>query len=384
MQKLTKRQREIEALVTALPKPTKAFRKWHERLVAKEGWADSVEVWEMFYTAIGKYVVERTFDVGKDHCDEVAQTWIDTENGKVYYREKHSKMIYGGYYGHRWLGYDTSTPFIYKHKCGMRDQYGYRFCLPYQYGEIPITKVLERKGATAEDVKEFGIERLSTALADSRWETILKHSLKDFYWLMKNGRELTEPVWSAYKITIRHHYHIRNIELWYDLIREMAFLGMDVRNPKFVCSKAYKRLHDDVVRRADHKRAMERKKAQEEYAREQNERRRELVEERTNKFGDLSISNGDLHSVVLITYDDYHDEGSAMHHCVGGYFDQSKSLILSMRDNEGKRVETVEVSLNTFDIVQSRGVCNKSTSHHNEIMELVNSNMWQIRQRMTA
>ena len=59
-------------------------------------------------------------------------------------------------------------------------------------------------------------------------------------------------------------------------------------------------------------------------------------------------------------------------------------LILSFRDSEGERVETVEIDLKTFSIIQSRGVCNKSTKHHNEIIDLVNANMGQIRKRMVA
>ena len=381
MKKLTKAQKEIESLARKLPKPSDSFRIFDKRIRAKKDYKDSDEVYESFYSISGKYAIERTFQVGRDYCNEVAQWWCDTESGKMHYREKHSSLIYGGNYGYRFQGYDETTPFQFKDKSGMQDKYGYRFCTPYQKGNVRLTKVLALRGASMDDIEEFGVEKISKALADTRMETILKHSYRFFYWMLKNGRELTDAVWSAYKITIRNHYRIRNMGMWYDMINEMAYLGIDYRNPRYVCPKAYRRFHDELVEKANRKREKERRMAKEKAERELMERNKAIVEERMSKFGNLLISNGKLHSVVMITYDDYQDEGKAMHHCVGGYFSRKDSLILSMRDEQGNRIETVEVSLRTFDIVQSRGLQNHTTCHHEEIIDLVQSNMWQIRER---
>ena len=38
----------------------------------------------------------------------------------------------------------------------------------------------------------------------------------------------------------------------------------------------------------------------------------------------------------------------------------------------------------TMKVVQSRGVCNKNTEHHDSIISLVNKNMKLIRKRMAA
>lgn len=50
----------------------------------------------------------------------------------------------------------------------------------------------------------------------------------------------------------------------------------------------------------------------------------------------------------------------------------------------GKRVETVEVGLKDFEILQSRGVNNTCTEHHKQFLSLVKKNMNLIRKRMTA
>ena len=58
---------------------------------------------------------------------------------------------------------------------------------------------------------------------------------------------------------------------------------------------------------------------------------------------------------------------------------EKESLILSAKDKAGNRIETIELSLKTFKVVQSRGVCNTNTPMHDEIIELVNKNINLIR-----
>ncbi|MBR5476674.1 MAG: PcfJ domain-containing protein [Bacteroidaceae bacterium] len=87
-----------------------------------------------------------------------------------------------------------------------------------------------------------------------------------------------------------------------------------------------------------------------------------------------------LADLVMLTHDEYLKDtlsGKAMHHCVfaNEYHKKKDSLILSARDRQGNRIETVEVNTKTFQVVQSRGIRNQNTAHHNEIINLVNQNM---------
>ena len=74
-----------------------------------------------------------------------------------------------------------------------------------------------------------------------------------------------------------------------------------------------------------------------------------------------------------------------MHHCVytSAYYSRPDSLILTAQIG-GQHIETVEVSLKTIQVVQSRGVCNKPTEYHDRIINLVERNMDLIRRRMSA
>ena len=79
----------------------------------------------------------------------------------------------------------------------------------------------------------------------------------------------------------------------------------------------------------------------------------------------------------------YIDEGAELHHCLfsNEYYLKENSLILSATI-EGKRIETIEVSLDTLQVIQSRGVCNQNSSY--QIVSLVNANHQLIRQRIKA
>ncbi|NPE12707.1 PcfJ family protein, partial [Prevotella sp. PJ1A] len=88
---------------------------------------------------------------------------------------------------------------------------------------------------------------------------------------------------------------------------------------------------------------------------------------------------------VLESVAEFAAEGTELHHCVfsNSYFLEKNSLILSATI-DGKRIETIEVSLKTLKVVQSRGVCNSNTEYHDRIIRLVEDNTELIRQRMNA
>ena len=86
---------------------------------------------------------------------------------------------------------------------------------------------------------------------------------------------------------------------------------------------------------------------------------------------------------MLESVQEYIEEGQALHHCVfsNEYHLKEKSLILSARI-EGKRVETIELSLETMEVLQSRGLMNQNTEYHERIIELVHQNIKEIQSRV--
>ena len=100
-------------------------------------------------------------------------------------------------------------------------------------------------------------------------------------------------------------------------------------------------------------------------------------------FFGLVFSDSLICIKVIESVEEMAEEGRMMHHCVGGYHNKANSLILSATI-DGKRIETIEVSLKTLKVVQSRGVCNSNTEYHDRIIRLVEDNAGLIRQRMNA
>ena len=113
----------------------------------------------------------------------------------------------------------------------------------------------------------------------------------------------------------------------------------------------------------------------------ENEKR---FQELKSKFFGIRFTDGTIQVRVLESVHEYIEEGAELHHCLfsNEYYLKENSLILSATI-EG-RIETIEVSLDTLKVVQSRGVCNQNSSYHDQIVSLVNANRRQISQRMKA
>ena len=161
-----------------------------------------------------------------------------------------------------------------------------------------------------------------------------------------------------------------------DLLRHF---GKDTNSPKYVCPADLKAEHDKLVAKRNRQRERERTEQQRQKAIEDE---MDYLKAKGMFFG-LAFSDNLIFIKVIESVEEMAEEGRMMHHCVGGYHNRKNSLILSARI-DGRRIETVEVSLKTFEVVQCRGVCNENTEYHDRIIALVNSNMSLIRQRMDA
>lgn len=146
-----------------------------------------------------------------------------------------------------------------------------------------------------------------------------------------------------------------------------------------VCPADLKAEHDKLVKQRNRKEEREclalRRKEATQYEKDY------LLQK--GKFFGIIITDGTLNVRVLESVAEIAEEGTLMHHCVfaNAYYRKENSLILSATIG-GRRIETVEVDLKKLCVVQSRGVCNQNTEYHDRIVNLVNSNMNMIRQRI--
>lgn len=214
-------------------------------------------------------------------------------------------------------------------------------------------------------------------LSDSRAETLMKagqYQMLRHY--LKSSFDM-ERYWSSVKICIRNGYTIADGSMWRDYIDLLQHFGKDTNSPKYVCPQDLKAEHDKWMEKRNRQRIREQTEEQRMKAIEDE---KEYLKAKGIFFG-LVFTDSLICVKVIESVEEMILEGKAMHHCVGGYHRRKDSLIFSATIN-GKRIETVEVSLKTLQVVQSRGVCNSNTEYHDRIITLVENNAELIRKRM--
>ena len=178
--------------------------------------------------------------------------------------------------------------------------------------------------------------------------------------------------WQSIKICIRDNFKIADPSIWFDYLSLLKYFGKDLSNPKYVCPVDVKLAHDRLVIK---KREQDRKLKLIEL-REKIEEEQEEYEKQKGRFFNLLITDGEIIVKPLVSVEEYMIEGDLLNHCIftNEYYKKDKSLILSARINNAP-VETIELSLDNFSVVQSRGINNQITEYHDRILNLVNENI---------
>lgn len=249
------------------------------------------------------------------------------------------------------------------------------------YPKFKVTDILRRNGFKDNFYGIVPILLIPALLTDSRVETLLKAGRTDHLRYFLGNKRTFEELWQSYKIAVRNGYEIADISLWSDYVDTLRRLGKDIHNPKYLCPTDLKGEHDRRHEELLKLREREEIEQKQQKAIEDEKRFKELK----SKFFGICFTDGIIQVHVLESVQEHLEEGVSMHHCVfsNAYYLKEDSLILSATI-EGKRIETIEVSLRTLEVVQSRGVCNKNTEYHEQIVNLVNANRGLISRRMKA
>lgn len=216
-------------------------------------------------------------------------------------------------------------------------------------------------------------------LSDSRAETLLKAGQ---YPMLRHYIRSSFDIgqyWASIKICIRNGYTITDCSTWRDTIDLLCHFGKDTNSPKYVCPSDLKAEHDRLVRKRNMQ--IEREKLEERIRKA--EEHEKAYRKLKGVFFGIAFTDGTLQVRVLESVAEFAAEGTELHHCVfsNSYFLKKNSLILSATI-DGRRIETIEVSLETLKVVQSRGLHNSNTKYHDRIVSLVSSNVNLIRERM--
>ena len=337
-----------------------------------------------------EWTVTRTFSIRRYnragrpteyYADEIYQNWISPDGRGTILGRKYTRTPFS-------LRWDYGSPMDIKHhNASASGYYAFddMFCTEgnHFYPRATVTPLLRRNGWDARILK-MGVsvpEAMRRLLASPAAETLAKQGQWEVFRHMVRRGDWQIPYLYALNICHRHGYAIRDASLWFDYMDLLAWLGLDTHNPRYICPADLHAAHDSLVRR----------KQQAEARLRQEQRRQEMAKAepgyhaRIARFLGILITDGRLEIRPIPTVTDVFEEGRAMHHCVydNAYHERPGCLLLSAR-MDGKRLETVEVSLRTFSVMQSRGPCNRLTAHHDRIVQLVRDNMGMIRHAAEA
>lgn len=338
------------------------------------------EAYYCILTTCGGCQVIRFFDiyviryVGREAwygCQEVVQLWITPDGKVVPIARLRSAFVM----------YEDSWSW-----CSDLEIRPYKTCYDinpiFVYPRRSILPALRRNGFRGDF---HGVSPLSLFLAllgDCRAETLFKAGQYPML-----SHEILSKVcsdakyWPSVRICMRQGYFISDASMWCDYIDLLRYFNKDLLSARYVCPEDLKAEHDRFVRKKRERLRQEELQRKIQRAKEDEDKFRELK----SRFFGISFADGQIRVRVLESVAEHQQEGDLMHHCVfmNNYYSRPNSLILSARIGE-EHIETVEVSLETFQVVQSRGVCNKLTKYHDRIINLVERNMEHIRQRMSV
>ena len=208
-------------------------------------------------------------------------------------------------------------------------------------------------------------------LKNSMAETLMKakqYSLLKYMLIVSD----IQRAWPSIKICLRNNYLVKDASIWLDYLDLLEYFGKDLRNAKYVCPENMMKEHDKLSAKKHEVLKKKRLVDQKLKAIKDEEDFKKLK----GKYLGISFSDELIKVIVLDSVHEYIKEGELLHHCVfsSEYYKHEDTLILSARIDDAP-IETIEISLETFSIIQSRGLQNQNSKYHDQILKLVNENI---------
>ncbi len=309
--------------------------------------------------------------------DEVCQQWI-TSDKKETVIAKSSNM-----WSTSWI---HTTEMSIKHDGNIYCSHSYDID-GYVYPKVKLLPVLHRNGLRTSFHGITPAVLIRALLGERKYaEMLLKTKQYGMLYFYMNRGGISYP-WVV-NICNRNRYIIKDGSMYDDYIHLLDYFHLDTHNAHYVCPKNLKKEHDKLVEKKRKIIQMERIRRERALRMEKEKRLKKNIAafwEKIQPFLGMKIKEEGIIICPLESVTQYYQEGKKMHHCVYecSYFARNDSIVLSAR-KDGKRLETIEVNLNTFKIVQSRGACNGYSKYHNQIIHIVEKNMAEIIRRAAS
>ena len=304
---------------------------------------------------------------------EVMQHWINPK-GEVRTMSRSTNV-----FSHAYDAWQYYSPLEIRPK-DFQKSLKYRIS-PYRvYPRLKVLSVLKRNGFKTAFYDIAPQILLSSLLKDSIAETLIKSGQVSWlrYYLQSADQHIMRN-WEAVKICLKKNYIVSDFGIWEDYMELLRWFKKDLNSALYVCPENLNFEHDKLVQR---KQQLQRIKYLKKMRLEILEAQGLYAEQKKQFFG-LCFTQAGITISVLENVSEFLEEGDSLKHCVftNGYYHKKDSLILSAKSCN-QSVETIELSLSRMEIIQCRGLKNKPSIHHKQILNLISKNLYQIRERM--
>lgn len=323
------------------------------------------------------FVINVNEEINKKYvcwCKEVMRLLI-TPNGKIYQSTLDIKTVY-----YTWdFKYDT----ILKVKSKIKDKYIPTlvknqlgcFKKPLWMKYINIKSLYKINEAIRKirpynyyNLKDFILEYLKLP---TTFETLIKCKRYDLLGYLLEYKDDEKEIMKL----LKHNKYIPNNDwrLYHDYINGLKMLNKDTKNIKVLCPADFTAANKSVNKQCN--------KIKNKIELENNIKLYNTKYiNRVNCLLGLVFGNDKIVFSILPDVKAFSDEADSMCHCVYrmNYYRQENSYIFSVREKEtNKRLETAELKLtnNKLEVSQCYGYGDKPTKYHNQIINLLNTNL---------
>lgn len=347
--------------------------KSKKRTFEQRYWVGFAEL--SFGEIMGDIQVIRLFKISSYHSVNNKPRFFVKESVRQFIPDDHNKIQYVARLRNMGQGYpvhgDLEIRSVSQYHSWNYNPY------PYKYHPWSQFKSKYEKLGINKDLQGLSFLEASRILSyNPIAETLLKIKEYDLLAYCSNNENKIYRYWNSIKIAIRNKYKISDTGIWLDYLELLEFFNKDINSPKYICPGDLSKEHDRYVKKKnEHDRKIKLKNQREKVAREEKQ-----YKEMKSPFFGIAFTKGDITIKVLESVKEFMEQGDVLKHCVfaNEYYKKSDSLILAAFVND-EPIETVEVSLKTMDIVQSRGMNNNPSPFNSDIKTLLNSNMVKIR-----
>ena len=214
-------------------------------------------------------------------------------------------------------------------------------------------------------------------IKEPMFEELMKCGLEQFAVYFCNHGDKIENYINSIRICVRNRYKIIDVRMWLDYVNNLRDLGLDDRNPHYICPASLVDAHRQALARLNRKIRKEKREALQKTIAQ----RDVPYQKRVEPYAGFTVKGFGVVISVLRSVKDIYEEGNALHHCVflNEYDKHRSSLLLSAKDAKTMdRLETIEFSLTAGVVLQSRGLLNKNSAKHGEILRLMENSTDQI------